>query len=169
MPPAEKMTDAERTQWDAITAQARRECGCAPTAAQVTHENGQVIVYTAGGHQDVSDDGDTPGEFPAAVGWSWRVAEAAWEGKRFGVTGLKRKMLRTLADHAGAVVSDRRLKLAVWGDANTETGRLRDVAFQLRALVRATFGIPVDVDPVERVEGGYRLAMPAKDVGDVAA
>lgn len=34
---------------------------------------------------------------------------------------------------------------------------------------RATFGIPVDVDPVERVEGGYRLAMPRRDADSEAA
>lgn len=160
MTPDENFPPAERTMWDALNAQARRKCGCGATAAQITHEDGTVIVYTPdGGQQEVSEDGDTPGEFPAAAGWSWRTAEAAFDGRRFAVSGLRRKMLRTLADRAGEVVADRRLKLTVWGDLQTDPGRLRDVAFQLRALLRAALGIPTDADPVERVEGGYRLAV----------
>ncbi len=43
----------------------------------------------------------------------------------------------------------------MWGDGGTDDGRLKDVAFGLRAVLR----LLEDVDPVERVEGGYRLAV----------
>lgn len=149
----------ELAMWEAVQTQARRDRGSDAVAVVLVHDDGAVVLYRRGGHEELFTD--TPGPFPAPSGWSFRGVNVAYNGRAFEVHGIRRRFLRVLAERPGEVVPDRAVKVAVWGDLGTEDNRLRDVAYQVRALLRAVFELPGECDPVERVEGGYRLAMPA--------
>lgn len=125
-----------------------------------------LVVYADGSLAEVKRDGrakeawgDSPGDFPAAVGWSFRGAMVAFNGHAFPLGGLRYRLLRALVDGGGKPVRDEVLKTRVWSDDETNIGRLKDLAFGLRAFLRAELRLTGDNDPVERVEGGYRLAV----------
>lgn len=103
--------------------------------------------------------GDTPGDFPPAAGWGARDIRVSFDGQVREVTGYKRKFMRCLIHFRGRVVTDRTLRLWVWGDTEVSDGRIRDVAHQARQFLRALVGCNCGVDPIERVEGGYRLGI----------
>ncbi|HEY1189628.1 MAG TPA: helix-turn-helix domain-containing protein [Gemmata sp.] len=147
-----------RAVWDALAEHARITGRAAPSTFLAVYGDG-AVVEVRGGDQVADDWGDTPGPFPAAVGWSFRAGAAAHNGRAFAIGGVRGRLLRALVAGAGAPVRDRVLKARVWGDGDAEDGRLKDVAFNLRALLRAELELGEEVDPVERVEGGYRLAV----------
>jgi hypothetical protein len=125
-----------------------------------------LILYADGAIAEVKSDGralegwgDSPGEFPALAGWSFRAGMVAFNGRVFRLGGLRYRLLRALVDGRGAPVRDQVLKVRIWADGMTEDERLKDVAYGLRAVLRAELELGTDVDPVERVEGGYRLAV----------
>ena len=142
--------------WSAAETHARETGRPPPRAVLVAYSDGSLAEVRADG-RGREDWGDTPGEFPAAAGWSFRAGEAAFNGRVFAISGLRHRLLRALVGGRGHAVRDRVLKAHVWGNGDTEDGRLKDVAFGLRALLRAELG--VSGDPVERVEGGYRIAL----------
>ena len=125
-----------------------------------------LIAYADGGLAEVKgrdrveeEPGDTPGPFPAPSGWSFRAGLAAYNGAAFALSGLRYRLLYVLAGAAGTPVRDRELKYRIWGTGGADDRRLKDVAFALRAFLRAELRLGADEDPVMRTEGGYRLAL----------
>ncbi|AMV30095.1 hypothetical protein VT84_37220 [Gemmata sp. SH-PL17] len=158
MPGAIVITNDLSLLWSAATKLARETNHPDPRAVLVLYPDGSWSEVGPSGR--IQDDwGDTPGPFPSNRGWSFRAGLAAFNGQSFRVSGLRERLLRALVDAKGEPVRDRALKARVWADTNAEDNRLKDVAYGLRAVLRAELELGVEADPVERVEGGYRLAV----------
>lgn len=155
LPPASNNPSAL---WDAAVEHARRTGRARPRAVLLLYPDGAVSELRADG-TSAEEWGDTPGPFPPASGWAFRAGLVAFGPVTFRLSGLRLKLLRALVGAAGEPVRDRTLKARVWGDTRAEDSRLKDVAFGLRAVLRAELALADGVDPVERVEGGYRLAL----------
>lgn len=147
--------------WEAAQEWASRESLTPVVEMVLFHGNagrGAMSLLSANPSQELVP-GDTPGQFPPPVGWGSRDIRVSFNGQVREVTGCKRKFIRCLIHFRGAVVPDRTLRLWVWGDLDVSDGRVRDVAHQARQFLRAVTGCGPGDDPVERVEGGYRLGV----------
>lgn len=158
-PNRKNKSQTEKALWEAMQAEATAKGRGRPTHAMLFFTGGVVEIYQEDEERDWDELADTPGQFPAAVGWSCRGSKIGWNGQGHEYRKIPRTFLRALIHHRGEVVPDKTLKLWVWGDARISDGRLKDVAFQARTFVRLVTGLTLDVDPVERTEGGYRLAV----------
>ncbi len=127
-----------------------------------------ILIFNAdGGGRQLYPDGrreewwgqvpTDPNLFPPAAGWGFACGQVSFNGKCFRLGGIRYRLLRVLAERPGHPVPDRLVKLRVWGETDVEDDRLKDAVYQLRAVLRTALAI--EDDPVERWEGGYRLAL----------
>lgn len=144
--------------WAALLDHCQKTGRAMPRSLLIFFEDNAITEVKADGRCE-EGWGDTPGEFPAPRGWSFRAGTCAFNGHPFRLGGLRFRLLRALVDANGEPVRDRVLKVRVWAYAETDDARLKDIAFGLRAVLRSELGLDEGTDPIERVEGGYRLTL----------
>lgn len=156
--PDETKNKHEQELWELTQAWARAAGFDRVAELICLHEGGTVNSVSPSRPQKYVA-GDTQGEFPPAAGWGSRDIRVSFNGQVREVTGCRRKFIRCLIHFQGTIVTDRVLRLWVWGELDVTDGRLRDVAHQTRQFLRSLTGCDGGCDPIERVEGGYRLGV----------
>jgi DNA-binding response OmpR family regulator len=101
------------------------------------------------------EHGDTLKVWPKPNGWDFRPGEASWNGVVFSIAGKPAAVLKVLAE-AGGPVDDATIIEKVWGD-DVEPHSLQAAVSSLRTALKRTCGVAGD--PVNRVDGGYRLCI----------
>ncbi len=96
-------------------------------------------------------------KWPPDDGWHFRPAEFAFSGRVEKLTGVKWRLLKLLAEKNRAVRAGT-MREVVWPENRVEISTIRSTLSDLRKILRETFRLPQDVDPIPSVDRGDNRA-----------
>lgn len=148
--------------FDAVQAHGLRTRGLPAHLVTITYTDGSSVTIPI-----TSEPATLTASFwPRPEGWDFRPGEAAFNGIRFKLTGLRMAALRALAKTPGCPVRVEQLVRETWGDdpARVELGTVHAQLSGLRRLLRTAFAMPAGIDPIPHLDGAYTLAVGVADL-----
>jgi hypothetical protein len=153
--------------FDAVQAHGLRTRGLPAHLVTITYTDGSSVTIPV-----TSEPATLAASFwPRPDGWDFRPGEAAFNGIRFKVAGLRMAALRALARSPGSPVRVEQLVREAWGDdpSRVEPGAVHAQLSGLRRLLRTTLAMPPGIDPIPFADGAYTLAVGVADLERRAA
>jgi hypothetical protein len=166
-PPSPRASALDKPLFDAVQAHGLRTRGLPAHQVTISYADGSAVTIPV----PIEPATLAASFWPRPEGWDFRSGEAAFNGIRFKVSGLRMAALRALAKTPGCPVRVEQLVREAWGEepARVEPGTVHAQLSGLRRLLRTAFSMPANIDPIPHLDGAYTLAVGVADLERRAA